>query len=241
MVLAVGYRGPRQAAAGLTERLADQVSTALAEPAWGVGDLRVRVRASEDDRGPIVGQVNFTALGWALRAQAACDHPEELAGLLVARISRQLVLPSSGVWVRPWPDPLTRVSPVPTGPAVISRRKPVRLRALTSMEAILALDALDYQAHMFRDPQTGAEAVVYRDGPCGYRMACTERAESSRSAPAVVVTDLYPPPRLSLSSALTRLTAFGETHLFFTDAATGRGGLLYARYAGGYGLIETVA
>ena len=241
MVLAVGYRGSRQPAADLTQRLTDQVSTALAEPAWGVSGLRVRVHASEDGRGPIVGQVNFTALGWALRAQAACDRPEELAGLLVARISRQMVVPSSGVWVRPWPDPLARVTPVPAGPAVISRRKPVRLRPMTSMKAILALDALDHQAHLFRDPQTGAEAVVYRDGPCGYRMICTERADFSRSAPAVLVTDLFPPPRLSLSSALTRLTAFGETHLFFTDASTGRGGLLYARYAGGYGLIEAVA
>jgi hypothetical protein len=56
--------------------------------------------------------------------------------------------------------------------------------------------------------------------------------------PAALVTDSSAPPKLTLAGALMRLMAFGEPHLFFTDASTGRSALLYARYAGGYGLVE---
>lgn len=241
MTLTVGCYETRQASGYLAEHVAEQVAAAVTEPAWGVRDLRVRVQAPAQERGPIVGQVNFTALGWTLRAQAACDHPGDLAGLLAARVSRQMVVPRSGLRARPWPDPLAGVPPTPVGPARISRRKRVRLSALTPVKAILTLDALDYQAHMFLDPQTGAEAVVYRDGPCGYRIAQAVPAEAARPVPAALVADFFAPPRLTLSRALTRLTAFGETHLFFTDATTGRGSLLYVRYAGGYGLVEPLA
>ena len=40
-----------------------------------------------------------------------------------------------------------------------------------------------------------------------------------------------------MAEAETRLEAFGQPFLFFVDAQTGRGNLIYHRYDGDYGLI----
>jgi hypothetical protein len=45
-------------------------------------------------------------------------------------------------------------------------------------------------------------------------------------------------PRLSAVEAAERLAEGWLPFLFYTDAATGRGGLVYRRYDGGTGLIS---
>ncbi len=236
MSLSVEYLGMRRRAA---ERAGDQVTARLAA-AFGVdpAEFRVRVGAAANGSGPVVAQVNLVLGGRPFRTQAACASPEEVADVLVARLARQMTLLAGGPTVRPWPDPLYAAPPNPVGPAVITRRKRPVLRTMTADAALRELDARDYQAHLFIDAQTRAEALVYRAGPCGYRMTRAVCGDRPVSVPALLVLDMAAAPVLTLAGALGRLTAFGEDYLFFTDVSAGRGALLYGRYAEGYGLIE---
>jgi hypothetical protein len=54
--------------------------------------------------------------------------------------------------------------------------------------------------------------------------------------PSITVSKM-PAPRLPVTEAATRLEAAGQSFLFFVNAATGRGNLIYHRYDGNYGLI----
>jgi sigma 54 modulation/S30EA-like ribosomal protein len=238
MIPTVQYGATRLSSRKLTQEATARVADALSASGTGTKGLRVRVATAAGGAGLMVGQANLTTCGWALRAQATCEPPQEIGGLLAERLNRQQALLTGGPWLRPWPDPLPRVPPLPVGAAVVTRRKRAVLQDLDPGAALLALDARDFQAHLYFDPQTNAEAVVYRGAPCGYRLVRKISAELPVSPPAALVVDWCVAPVLTLNGALARLTAFGETHLFFTDAVTHRGMLLYARYAGGYGLIE---
>lgn len=70
---------------------------------------------------------------------------------------------------RPWPD-LTRRRLFVRPDAAIARRKPVSLQCSTPLAAVAVMDAMDYDAHVFTDAETGEDAVVYRAGPrgCGW-------------------------------------------------------------------------
>lgn len=61
------------------------------------------------------------------------------------------------------------------------------------------------------------------------------RAAAFSGAPMTV--DPLPAPVMDLPAARRRLEALGERFLFFADASTGRGKVLYHRYDGHYGLI----
>ena len=47
----------------------------------------------------------------------------------------------------------------------------------------------------------------------------------------------HPAPRLDLATAVERLASGNEGHVFFEDAESGRGNVLYVRADGHYGLI----
>jgi hypothetical protein len=47
-----------------------------------------------------------------------------------------------------------------------------------------------------------------------------------------------PAPRLSATEATARLGVTSQLFMFFVNADTGRGNLIYHRYNGHYGLIE---
>jgi hypothetical protein len=102
------------------------------------------------------------------------------------------------------------------------------------------LDAMGYRAHVFTDPETEADAVVYRAGPCGYRPArCATGPVPHTAVPPVL--DPYPAPALTREQAVARLERALSPHLFFAEPDTGRGRLLYRRFDGHYGLVEAVA
>jgi Sigma 54 modulation/S30EA ribosomal protein C terminus len=58
---------------------------------------------------------------------------------------------------------------------VITRRKPVVLLRGDPLEAVAVMDAMDYDVHLFTDAETGEDAVVYRAGPAGLRLARQRR------------------------------------------------------------------
>ncbi len=99
------------------------------------------------------------------------------------------------------------------------------------------MELLDYDFHLFTERSTGQDSVVYRTDH-GYRMAQVHPKPGRLGLMDRELTvSERPAPRLDLGEAETRLEAFGQPFLFFLNAATGRGNLIYHRYDGDYGLI----
>jgi hypothetical protein len=149
----------------------------------------------------------------------------------------------SGPWrPRPWPDPTPRVL-AGADDAVITRRKACLLLRGTPRQAVAMMDAMDYDVHLFTDAETGEDAVVYRAGPSGLRLArqCSMRhpamSDTAASPPLQLTVNPHHTPILTEAAALCRLRDHGLPFLFFTDQATGRSRLLYLRYDANLGLI----
>ncbi|MFE2111369.1 sigma 54 modulation/S30EA ribosomal C-terminal domain-containing protein [Kitasatospora sp. NPDC059463] len=131
--------------------------------------------------------------------------------------------------------------PYPARPQRIVRRKQAQLVWCSPDAAARTMDAMDYDIHLFTDPATETDAVVYRVGPTGYRLARTVAA-GPPTRPAVPLT-LSPcgAPELTEDQAVGRLTAAELPYLFFAQPGSGRGRVLYRRFDGGLGLIAAAS
>ncbi len=146
---------------------------------------------------------------------------------------------------RTWPDPARPPLSRAGEPRPIVRRKQCALSTCTPAEAVAVLDAMDYEAHLFTDAETGEDAVVHWAAP-GVRLI-RQRAtyppirspEPVRSTPPIVV-DAEPAACLPPAEAATALCRSGLPFLFCTDPDSGRGGLLYRRHDGDLALVAPV-
>jgi hypothetical protein len=198
--------------------------------------LRVRLTPPHAGNTQALGQANLSLHGGPLRLQALGPTMEDAGLLLVERLARHPAHGADGFTPRPWPAPPTQI-PESHGPLKVTRRKHVRLARSTAIEAARAMDDLDYDAHLFTDASTDQDAVIYRAGPTGYRLRRQRPAAPAERRSVPLVTDPGPAPLLALGGALQLLALTGKRTVFFTDLHSGRGALLYTRYAGGYGLI----
>ena len=138
-----------------------------------------------------------------------------------------------------WSPPRASRTRRPPGERALIRRKTYALEPIDAAGAVADMLALDHAFYLFRDADTGADAVLYRrdDGalaviqPPGTPPAPAgpEREASRYSSP------------LALETALEEMDALDHRFVFFEDAATGRGCVLYLRHDGHYGLIEPAA
>lgn len=231
-----------RANASQAERLARAVGRVLADR--GVtGGARVRLTMANCADGPTLVQINLQVGDTPLRAQAATAGIDDLRPALI-RLDRQIVRASAQWCPRPWPDRPRRRLTTPAE-ALVTRRKPVVLRRATPLQAIAAMDAMDYDVHLFTDAETGEDAVVYRAGPSGLRLARQHhvfppgwsRCRAPTGPPVPLIVNSRPTPVLTEAAAVDRAREHGLPFLFFTDQATGRGQLLYSRYDGNLGLI----
>jgi hypothetical protein len=232
-----------QVSAPQAERVARAVGGVLDR--HGVtGGARVRLKTGNCHRGPMIGQVSLRVDGTPARAQAVASGVDDLAPML-ARLDRQIESVRAKRWSpRPWPDLTRRLLSV-RADAVIARRQSVVAQRATPMEAVAAMDAMDYDVHLFTDVETGDDAVVYRAGPSGLRLARQHHmfppgfsGASHDLRPAVpLVVNSRPTPILAVQDAVRRAREYGLRFVFFTDPATGRGQLLYPRYDGNLGLL----
>jgi hypothetical protein len=123
-------------------------------------------------------------------------------------------------------------------PEVI-RRKSFILARCTVDEAAFDLDAMDYDFHLFTEIGTAQDSLVYRAGPTGYRLAQLRPQPHRLARFATPVTvSAQPAPTLDVTQAIERFTLTGLPFLFFQEDGRGRGGVLYRRYNGHYGLIS---
>ncbi|MBF6175616.1 sigma 54 modulation/S30EA ribosomal C-terminal domain-containing protein [Nocardia blacklockiae] len=220
------------------ERLAGAVGRLLARSHLG-GGARIRVSGANCDTGPMLVQVNLTVADRPVRMQTMTRGRGDIMPAVV-RLERQLET-AAGSTRRPWPDPSRPPLAVPV-PGDLARRKAFALRTTDPSAAVAAMDALDYDAHLFTHAGTGADAVVYRAGPTGLRLAHQYRTRSPRTvggpgAAPVYSVDPHPAPALTADQAVDHLCSYGMPFLFFTDPASDRGHLLYRRYDADLGLI----
>jgi hypothetical protein len=110
---------------------------------------------------------------------------------------------------------------------------------MTADEAAFDMDMLGYDFHLFVEDGSGVDSVLYRteDG-VGLRLAQLEpRPDAVVFGAASLTVSAQPAPVLTVDEAVDRLAVTALPFMFFCDAATRRGAVLYHRYDGNYGLI----
>jgi ribosome-associated translation inhibitor RaiA len=220
--------------------------------------LHVRIRLTHQPdpavTRPVRAQANLDVNGRLVRAQVAGATGIEAVDLLADRVRTRL-----GEVARHWEaqrggkpsaqphewrhgeEPAHRPPyyPRPFEERQVLRHKSFTPARISPAEAAWEMDRMDYDFHLFTETQTGRDAVVYRSGPSGYRVARLGSGSASFDLPAEASMTLspLPAPRLALDEARDRLELAGLPFVFFQDLDTDRGSVLYHRYDGHYGLI----
>lgn len=139
----------------------------------------------------------------------------------------------SGAWTPPRRPPR---SWRPPGEREVIRRKSFALEPIDAITAAADMTVLDHDFFLFIDADTGADSVIYRRDDDRLAVIAPQGAPDGPGDGPVREQSRYSGP-LELSDALTKMDALNHRFLYFTDAATGRGTVLYLRYDGHYGLV----
>lgn len=242
VVNGISVQAAGEALGGAREQVRRQLARFLARLPESWSDARVRLTWVNHRRlrWAALAQVNLDFKGQQVRAQVAAGFFAEAGKLLVARLEERLVrLAEPGTGLQ-WPPGRPRPEPVdvPAGQRRIMRTKRYQLVCADVEQAALLMDVGDYDFYLFRDREADRDAVVYRVGPTGYRVARLEGlAAPAPSAKIPVTVNVHPVPSCDAVEAARQL---GETELpyrFFLDTDTGRGAVVYRRYDGHYGLL----
>jgi Sigma 54 modulation/S30EA ribosomal protein C terminus len=201
---------------------------------------------------PAIAQVSADLNGRLVRAQAAGrtmrEAVEHACGRLRTRLERAARNWEAIRGGRPVPGPgewrhqslrAARLPyfPRPAGERTVVRHKSYALARETPDEAAVEAELLDYDFHLFTEKSTGEDSVIWRTAD-GWRVALAHpRAGRLGPVDPSVTVSTTRAPRLSVAEAAARLEAPGQPFLFFIDAGTGRGNLIYHRYDGHYGLV----
>ena len=215
---------------------------------------RVKLIMSADPavQRPAIAQVNVDLNGRLIRAEAAggtmreaVEHTCDRLRIRLERAARNWEavrggrpVPGPGEWRhQSLPAPRLPYFPRPPGERTLVRHKSYSLPRETPDEAAADAELMDYDFHLFTERSTGEDSVIYRTAD-GYRLALAHARNGLLGTvdPSITVSKM-PAPRLSVTEAAARLEAAGQSFLFFVDAGTGRGNLIYHRYDGNYGLI----
>ncbi|WP_433599326.1 sigma 54 modulation/S30EA ribosomal C-terminal domain-containing protein [Nocardia sp. CA-135953] len=209
------------------ERVAGAVGRLLTRNGIDSG-ARVRVVVANCPSGPQLVQVNLCVRGTPARVQTITPG----AGMVlpvVQRLDRLIErLTTKRRAAAPAREPIRRLLAA-SGHGTITRRKNCSLLVGTPAAAAAVLDAMDYDAHLFVDAETGADAIVYRGDSAGVELLRSPGDDPSAADPRI--------PELSETAAVDRLCTVGLPFLFFIDPVSRRGNLLYRRYDADLGLI----
>ena len=233
---------------------ADRVGSLLELGSEPVLSARVKLTMLEDPAVPCpaVAQVTVDLNGRPVRAQAAgrimreaVEHACDRLQIQLARAARHWEairggrpVPRPGEWRHQSPrSPRLPYYPRPAEERAVVRRKSYALARETPKDAAAEAELMDYDFHLFTEGVTGQDSLISRTVD-GYRLQLAGPQATSLGPvdPSITVSET-PAPRLPLSAAVGWLEAAGQLFLFFTDAGTGRGNVLYHRYDGHYGLI----
>ncbi|MGR3938860.1 ribosome hibernation promotion factor [Streptomyces sp. BRA346] len=202
---------------------------------------------------PALAQANLDVNGRPARAHVAAVTVPEAIDLLQDRLAARLErleehwearrgrgsAPGPHEW-RHGSEPAHRPAyfPRPAEERQVVRHKSFSLARESPDEAAFDMEMMDYGFHLFTDIGTGEDSVLYRSGPTDYRLAQVHPRPHLVGPVAVPLTvSDVPASRMSVAEAKQRLDMTGLPFVFFSDATTGRGNVLYHRYDGHYGLI----
>jgi hypothetical protein len=118
------------------------------------------------------------------------------------------------------------------------RRKSFALGATDPLGAVRDLLDLDHEFYLFHDAETDTDAVVYHrdEGRIGLIYPDATRPPRAGEGPVCEVSRLGEP--ITLETAVAQIDAIGHRFIFFINAESARGNVIYLRYDGNYGLIE---
>jgi ribosome-associated translation inhibitor RaiA len=233
---------------------ADRVGSLLTWASEPVLFARVKLTMIADPtvQRPAIAQVTVDLNGRPLRAQAegrimheAVDHACDRLRVQLMRAARHWEavrggrpVPAPGQWRHQSP-PARRLPYYPRAADErdVVRRKSYALDRETPEEAAAEAELMDYHFHLFTERSTGQDSVICRTVG-GYRLQLAAApADGLGPVDESIVVSEAAAPRLPLSETAALLEASGQPFVFFVDAATGRGNVLYHRYDGHYGLI----
>lgn len=132
--------------------------------------------------------------------------------------------------------------PRPVAERELIRRKTFALEPLDPLQAVEEMLDLDHDFYLFRDAGSGADAVVYRrdDGRIGL-LGDLGGEEGELEREGLMWERSWHSEPITLEAAISEMDAVSHRFMFFIDAQTGRGNVIYIRYDGNYGLIEPAA
>jgi hypothetical protein len=219
------------------ERAHEAIAAVIAAHRRSADAVRMRITAGNCPGGPALIQVNLRVCGAPARIQIAGRTTAAAIAAAASRLDRQIRRLST-VWEPwPWPDPTRRSLGMP-GQGAIARLKTPRLHIGMPCQAAAILNAMDYDVYLYIDAETGEDAIIYRAGPTGLRLA-RQRHMHPPSMPVTLPLTINPRkiPALTPAQAAQRLADCWLPFVFFTEPAGRRGHLLYRRYDGDLGLI----
>lgn len=126
----------------------------------------------------------------------------------------------------------------PVADRQLVRHKTFATEELTPDEAVFDMGQLDYDFYLFGDLATGLDALVEPLAHGVYRMTRIRPADVELGTTAnTFELSATAVPVLEVREAIERLELTAALHVFFVDASTGRGEVVYRRYDGHYGLL----
>lgn len=237
------------------EYASDRVRELIEESRVPVLHARVRIsRLGNPARErPVVAQANLDVNGRMVRAQFRAGTAKEAVDLLRDRLRRRLrdalQEPGDPAAVGTWrdaeePQEVRHEEPsIPAGDREIARQKTVSLHRQEPADAAAFMDDMGYDFHLFTEATTDQDSVVYRSEANAYRLAQLDPQPDAlpASPDAKVSVSDHGAPRLTVEEAVERIATWTQPFLFFRNADTDRGAVLYIRHDGHYGLISPSA
>jgi ribosome-associated translation inhibitor RaiA len=216
--------------------------------------IRLQQAADPARERPALARVTVVLDGEPIRTHVEARTMSEAADLLEKRLAdrighlgghlralrRRGPASEPGQWRHGDPlEPRPGHYPRPVEEREIVRHKTASPAEVTIDEAVLDLEELDHDFHLFADLGTGQDAVVHRVAGGSYRVQYLHGPFEPTAPPAALPVELddRPAPALTLAAARERLDVGPEPWVFFEDSDAGRGHLLYRRYDGHYGLV----
>jgi ribosome-associated translation inhibitor RaiA len=214
---------------------------------------RVTLTMSADPavRCPAAAEVNVDLNGRLIHVQAAGEtmheavqHAADRLRIRLDRAARHWEAlrggrPANrpGDWRHTTPPQRQPWFPRPPAQRAVSAHGAYTVGRKTLDEAAAEARLLGYDFHLFTEQTTGQDSVICRTQD-GYQVALAQplSGELGRCDPSIAVSSM-PAPRLLVAQAAAWLETAGQPFLFFVNAETGRGNVIYLRCDGDYGLI----
>ena len=204
-----------------------------------------RAEAEVDVNGHIVrGRVADVEMRHAVDQLA-----EHLRGQLRRFVDSQITArrrarhPAAGEWRhRQWSPPRPGYLPRPAEERELVRRKAFPLGAMSPAQATELMEDLDHDFILFRDAETGADALAYMqdDGRLGVILPAGTELPQPPSETVTYEQSRVTEP-ITLDTAVAEMDELNHHFLCFVNADTGRGNVVYLRHDGHYGLIEATS